>query len=64
MSAARPSGNVRRFVQTKLRPELNYGCDSGGWSRHLKESNLSCQSRSSLVLTSDCSMLVVSKTLI
>ena len=35
MSAAGPSGNVRRFVETKLRAELNYGCDSGvdTWKR-------------------------------
>ena len=64
MSAAGPSGNVRRFVKTKLRPELDYGCDSGGWSRHLKESNLTCQSLSSLVLTSNYSIFVELKILI
>ena len=40
MSAAWPSRNVLRFVQTKLRPELDYGYDSGGWSRHLEESSV------------------------
>ena len=51
LSAAGPSGNVRRFVKTKLRRELDYGCDSGGWSRHLEKSNLTYQSLLSLVLT-------------
>ena len=48
MSAARPSGNVR--------VELDYGCDSGGWSRLLEESYLTCQSLSSLLLTTVCSL--------
>ena len=37
MSTAGPNENVRRFVLTKLRPELDDDCDSGGWSRHLEE---------------------------
>ena len=64
MSAAGSSGNVRRFVLTKLRPYLDYDCDSGGWSRHLEESNLICQSLSYLVLTSNYSMFVELKILI
>ena len=64
MSAAGPSGNVRRFVLTKLKPELDYCCDSGGCSGHSEESDLTCQSLSSLVLTSNYSMFVELKILI
>ena len=62
MSAAWPSGNVRSFVN-KTATELDYGCDSGGWSRDLEESNLTCQSLPSLVLTSNYSMFVELKIL-
>ena len=59
MSTAEPNGNVRsRFVETKLRTELDYDCDSGGWSRHLEESNLTCQSLSLLILTCNYGMFV------
>ena len=33
--------------------ELDYGCDSSGWSRDLEASNLTCQSLSPLVLASN-----------
>ena len=58
MSAAGPSGNVPRFVQRKLLSELDYGCDYGGWSTHFEESNLTCQSLSLIVFTSNYSMFV------
>ena len=47
----------------KTATELDYGCDSGGWSRDLEESNFTCQSLSSFVLTSYCNMFVELKTL-
>ena len=41
MSAAWPRGKARRFIaETKLRPELGYGGDSGGWSEELEEHDL------------------------
>ena len=64
MSAAEPSVNVCRFVYAKLRPELDYGSDSSGWSRQLEESNFFCKSLSLLCLTSNCSMFVELKILI
>ena len=53
MLASWTSGNVRSFVETKLRLELDYGCDSGGWSRDWEKSYLTCQSLLSLVLVSN-----------
>ena len=64
MSAAGPCRNVPRFVLTKLRLELDYGSDSGGWSGDLEERDFVCQSLSSLVLTSNYSMFVELKILI
>ena len=64
MSTAGPSGNVCKFAETKLRPELDYGCDSGGWIRDVEKSNLTCQSLSSLVLTSNYGMFVALKILL
>ena len=64
MSAAWPSGSARRFiVYTKLQPELDYDCDSSGWSGDLEERDLTFQSLSSLVLTSNYCMFVELKTL-
>ena len=59
MSAVWPNGNARQFfVLLKLRPELDYGCDSGGLIRDLKEHDLASQSLSSHVLTSNYSIFV------
>ena len=42
----------------KTATELDYGCNFGGWSGDVQESNLTSQSLSSLVLTFNYSMFV------
>ena len=50
--------NCTQICLNETATELDYGCDSEGWSGDVQQSNLTCQTLSSLVLTSNYSMVV------